>query len=215
MIPQTTTPEHTARIILDAVQKHELQAGIERLALMLRGSKSQRLKELESSTFYGALFYCTTDVIENFIRQLLKQGYLTLTDVGKIYPAPVLKLTENGKGALESKTDIPLKEVRLPPTLNETMQETLQKFTELRDITKVTEARGMAVSTIWTHLINCVTLGLLRASDVVAAERMQRILEVQQRLKTGRVGPIKQALPDVSYEEIRCVLAERASQKQY
>ncbi|MBI4980719.1 helix-turn-helix domain-containing protein [Candidatus Woesearchaeota archaeon] len=207
------TPEHLSTIILNAVKEHHRQLGVGSLALVLKGSKSKLLqnRRLYESKFFGALFYYPTNIIENFVKQLLGKGMIkTVMVTGNPYPLPMLELSPEGSTALESKADINL-EVRReakPVKLNESIRETFRIFSEIKDIPKTAAERNLAESTIWTHLVSLVKLELLLPGDVVSEDKIKLVLEKRNALNTSRLKELKEALPgDISYEEIRCVLA--------
>lgn len=207
------TRENAGFIILNAVALHERQLGIGGLALVLKGSKNKRIfdKKLYMSRFFGALFYRPVDIIENFIRQLLRMDLLATMDLGISYPFPVLVLTPAGRKALEDKLFIQLVEERTlkPVILNESVRITLELFKQLKNVSAVAEKRGLAESTIWTHLITAVKLGLLKAADVVDEQKVRLIIETRARLKPKGLKELKAALPEnFTYEEIRCTMAD-------
>lgn len=201
-------------IILNAVQKHERNVGVGILALILKGSQSKDIsrRQLNNSPFFGALIYCSISDIEYLLRQLIEQGLLErymLQDFR--YPIPVLQLTDEGRRALEQKEEIHLnlQTIRAKPTSNSSAQETFSLFQQTKDIALVAEQRQLAKSTIWDHLISCVASGKLRAEELVSSEKKALIEETQRKLQATRAKPLKEQLPlDISYEEIRCVLAE-------
>ena len=206
--------EHTSIIILSAIAEHDTQLGVSSVALVLKGSKSKRIenRKLYHSKFFGALFYYPVDVIENFCRQLAEKNMIhAVMAAGFPYPVPFLELTENGKYLLENKVDMPLEVRRTvkPIKLNESIQETFSQFQKLKNITMVAGQRNLAASTIWGHLEMCIKLGLLAAVEVVDEEKVRLILEIKNNLQPRGLKELKQALPqNISYEEIRCVLAQ-------
>ncbi len=215
------TREQTAQIILNAVQFHERQVGIGFLALILQGSKSRRVfdRQLHNSRFFGALFYYSVDVIENFIKQLIQCELVTAVNIGYKFFVPVLQITDAGKKALEEKQEIQLQDVRMiePLVIGESAKHSMHLFQQLKSVLAVAKFRGLAESTIWEHLIVAIKLGLLRPSDVVEQQKIAIILETKHRLKTTGLKDLKEALPaDISYGEIRCAtLKERSFEKVY
>ncbi|MEW5896198.1 MAG: helix-turn-helix domain-containing protein [Nanoarchaeota archaeon] len=207
-------PEPLSTIILNAVKEHHRQLGIGTLALVLKGSKNKLLqnRKLYNSNFFGALFYYSIDTIENFIKQLIEQKMITVVQVtGNPYPLPLLELSEEGKLILSNKINLPLELKRnfKPVVLNDSTRETLRVFLETKDIPKTSRIRNLAESTIWKHLTDLVKLGQLSAGEIVEKEKMQQILELRNELPEARLKELKEKLPeDISYEEIRCVLAE-------
>lgn len=208
------TPEHLSIIILNAVKEHHRQLGVGSLALVLKGSKSKLLhnRKLYESRFYGALFYYPINVIENFIRQLIEKKMINVVMVtGNPYPMPMLEITSEGSAILESKIDVEL-EVRRnikPVKLNDSIRETLRFFLDTKDISKTASERNLAESTIWGHLIDLVKLGQLSVVEIVDLGKIKLILNAKDSHPDVGLKELKEKLPtNISYEEIRCVLAE-------
>lgn len=207
------TPEHLSIIILNAIKEHHRQLGVCSLALVLKGSKSKLLqnRKLYDSKFFGALFYYPINIIENFIKQLIEKKFAqSLLVTGNPYPVPMLEITPEGKNLLEKKIDIPLEVRRTikPIVLNESVRETLNLFTSLKNIPEVAKHRNLVESTIWGHLIIGVKMGQLLSHDIVKEEKIKLVLEKKNILNTSRLKELKESLPeDISYEEIKCVLA--------
>ena len=206
-------PEKPAQLIFAAVKLHEGQIGSGTLARILKGAKTKKIleKNLHTSKLFGALFYQTIDVIENYIKQLVRQEYLKVVDIGKIYHVPVLRLAEKGQKALNEQAEIPLQKVitikRLE--LTENLQTTLDLYLKFKDVKVVAQKRGLAETTILGHIVDLVQLQQLKAEDVVSEQKIRLITEANLRLKTKRLKELKEALPpEISYEEIKCVLAQ-------
>ncbi len=52
-------------------------------------------------------------------------------------------------------------------------------------------------------------MGKMKAADLVSAEKIALITETQRKLGGTKAKPLKEQLPEsITYEEIRCVLAE-------
>jgi len=209
---QEPTAEKPALLILHAVAEYERQLGIGSLAVVLKGSKSKRVfdRKLYTSKVFGALFYHPVDVIENFIKQLIQKGFLAKADVGFQYPSPVLVLTSEGRTTLQENKDIPLEMKRTiaPLVLNDSARVTIDLFRQLKSVSVVAQQRQLAESTIWEHLIIAVKLGLLAPTEVVEPEKARLIIETNNHLQPKGLKELKTALPEnISYDEIRCVLA--------
>lgn len=213
MPPLDPIPEPTSAIILSAVQKHEKQLGVGSLALLLKGSKDKKIwdRKLYDSPFYGAFLYYPLDVITNFIKQLIEGGFVkSVLVTGNPYPLPLLMLTETGNQTLKDKTKIILEVKRTvkPIAWNESIRETLASFRKNKTISLTAQERNLADSTIWTHLITAVRLGAIFPREIIEAEKIRLILETKEKFKTQGLKELKEALPEnISYEEIKCVLA--------
>lgn len=201
--------KEAALIILKTLKEKEGAMGVGNLALLLKGSASKRIKE-DKAEFRSALFWQPVDVIENFIKQLAEKGYLEVRTIG-VYPnlRPVLYVSDKGKIAVEDKAEILLEILRKEKEvkLNEPMQMTLEAFSRLKSIDSVAKERGIAISTVWKHLIDLCALGLLKSGAVISPELKKKIIEAARG--KSKVGEVKALLPDVRYEEIRLVMAEK------
>lgn len=201
-------------IILNAVQKHERQVGVGTLALILKGSRDKDIfrRQLNDSPFFGGLLYCSVPDIEYMVKQLMQQGFIERYILDDFrYPIPVLQLTEEGKIAREQKKDFDLKfhAPRMETTSNNTIEETFSLFQQTKDIVQVALQRQLAQSTVWGHLISCIAMGKMKAEDLVSLEKIALITETQRKLGGTKAKPLKEQLPpEITYEEIRCVLAE-------
>jgi superfamily II DNA helicase RecQ len=216
---QEKQKEDACKAVLLAVQAHEAQAGIEALALVLKGSKSKRImsRKLYESGFYGSLFYHPVDVIENFIKQCIKSGLLATTDLGTApYPTPVLALTEAGRKLLESNQTelVQLQVVRdelKPAKATPAITETCRMMQELRSVEQVAKMRNVAAATVYDYLADGVELGLINLDEAVSKEAQAQIKAAVKG--ETRMRNVKAKLPEsVSYGEIKCVVAnERRS----
>lgn len=212
---QEKQKEDVCRVVLLAVQAHPKQMGVDALALILKGSRSKKLvmRRLHESRFFGSLFYYTTDVIRNFVKQCLQFGFLKTVDVSVgSYPTPVLVLTETGKKLLETDEVIPLavikdereKELKLTPAV----RETCRLIKEFGSIEEVAKHEGIAVGTIYDYLSKGIEFGAIEVSNAVSKEVQQQI-RAAVKSSVESVRDIKERLPEsIGYGEIRCVLAD-------
>ena len=212
--------EDVCRMVLLAIQAHPKQMGVDTLALILKGSRSKKLvmRGLHESRFFGSLFYYTSDVIGNFVKQCLQFGFLKTVDVSTdFYPAPVLFLTETGKKLLETDEMIPLavikdereKELKLTPAV----REACKLVKELGGVEEVAKRKGIAVSTVYDYLSKGIELGAIEAGSVVSKEIQQQI-RAAVKSSVERVRDIKGRLPEsIVYGEIMCVLADLRRRK--
>ena len=85
----------------------------------------------------------------------------------------------------------------------------LDMFRSGLSIPEIAESRGMAVSTIETHLVKFIPSGEVMLDDLVHADKIEAIRNAIVRLNTGfAVAPVKEFLgEDYSYGEIRAVMA--------
>ncbi|MGI9035254.1 MAG: helix-turn-helix domain-containing protein [Pyrinomonadaceae bacterium] len=76
-------------------------------------------------------------------------------------------------------------------------------------IAEIAESRGLARSTIETHLVRFIPSGEVTLEDLVHASKVEAIKNAIARLNAGNaVAPVKEFLGEnYSYGEIRAVLA--------
>jgi hypothetical protein len=83
----------------------------------------------------------------------------------------------------------------------------LQLFREGRTIAEIAEQRGLTVSTIEGHLATFIFSGEVDVKELVAAAKVEAILEVVRELGPAQLGPIRGRLGDAySFAEIRAVV---------
>ncbi|MDI6738108.1 MAG: helix-turn-helix domain-containing protein [Nanoarchaeota archaeon] len=199
-----------ALVILETAREFDGKIGIGKMALLLKGSESKLVRNIEAG-FKSGIFWHPTDAVENFIKQMVQKGFLEVRNIG-FYPQlrPVLYVSDKGKKAIEEKAEILLEILRKEKEvkLNEPMEMTLEAFSRLKSIEAVAKERGLAVSTVWKHLIDLAALGIIKPEAVISLELKEKILNAAKG--RSKVGEVKALLPDVSYEEIRLVMmAER------
>jgi ATP-dependent DNA helicase RecQ len=85
----------------------------------------------------------------------------------------------------------------------------LDMFKSGLSIPEIAESRGMAVSTIETHLVRFIQSGEVMLDDLVHVDKIEPIKNAILRLNAGfAVAPVKEFLgEDYSYGEIRAVMA--------
>ena len=132
------------------------------------------------------------------------------------YGAAFLQPTKSFAKAnnLESRIDLKTpKRERAPrtakPTTSSTQRATLELFKEGFDISDIATKRGLAISTIETHLAAFVVTGELTATDVVKRDKLNAIVAlIKQTGELHASKPLKDLLPDdYTYGEIRIAQA--------
>ena len=90
-----------------------------------------------------------------------------------------------------------------------THRTTLSLFQQGFDMAAIAEKRGLSLTTIEGHLATFVTLGELKATDIIAKRKLDAILTlIKQTGETRATKPLKDLLPDeYSYGEIRIAQA--------
>jgi len=96
-----------------------------------------------------------------------------------------------------------------PVKKEDTRSVSLRLFREKKSVEAVAAARGLALSTIYSHLSGFVGTGELRLQDLVAPDKMARIALQLLRRKPGKplnLTELHEALGgDITYDEIRLV----------
>jgi ATP-dependent DNA helicase RecQ len=92
---------------------------------------------------------------------------------------------------------------------NTTFAVTLDMFKSGLSIEEIAEARGMAKSTVETHLVRFIQSGEISLEDLVQTSKIEPIRNAILRLNAGfAVAPVKEFLGEnYSYGEIRAVMA--------
>ena len=195
-------------IILNTV-KH-LKVGKNKLAAFLKGSKSKEVKPLAQELLYGGLFWYDIPTIAGFIEQLENMNLIQRKTLeGYNYDYSVFELTNAGKLVLEEKQQIPLhilKEVK-PITVGDSEEETYELIKQGKTVLETAQKRNLAVSTIYTHIYRLIFNGRLSSSDAIPKDVINKVSDAANKLSNPTVKLIKDLLPELSYEEIRCALA--------
>lgn len=210
MIKDKEDTSQIAWIILNAVKN--MQVGVDKMALFLKGSKSKLVVPIESQQMFGGLMWHDIPTIKGFIRQLLNTELIRqrVVDYG-YYRFPILELTEAGKKVLDEKIKVELQVIKeqKPIRVNESEEKTLEMFNAGRDADEIAKERNLAVSTIYTHFFRLIANKHLSAEDVVSKDVIKKVAEAYAQFREEpRLKELKEKLPeDISYEEIRCVIA--------
>lgn len=92
--------------------------------------------------------------------------------------------------------------------------ETFTLYQKDPNIEKIAEIRGLAISTIESHLVGFVKTGELKVEQVVEPEKIKAIIAIIEKTGAGSTSLLKNALgEDYSYNEIRAVLYAQALAK--
>ena len=196
-------------IILNAV-KH-LQVGKIKLAQFLKGSKSKEVKPIAGEAIYGGLMWYDISTITGFIEQLETIGLIHKKALpGSIYDYSVFELTEAGKLVLEEKKQIALQVIKenKPITVGDSEKETLRLLQGGKKVSEIAKERNLAESTIYTHCFRLIVNNQLSSSDIISDETIHKVINATSNMSEPPVKAIKESLPELSYDEIRCVLAE-------
>jgi len=209
--------EQTALIVLDAVHRLDWEAGREKLARMLKGSKVKAMKKFgyDQSPYYGRLKMFSLKMIGRMIEYLIEQKYLKVIGGDR----PVLRLTPQGQDAVKQRAAIALelsttaeqraetsKQVGQP--ISETMALTATLFEHGLSPEEIAAQRNLTQKTIFEHLAILIGQGALPLSAVIPEEIVSKVhAAITQVGEVSRLAPIKARLPEsISFEEIRCVV---------
>ena len=196
-------------IILESV-KH-LKLGKYKLAAFLKGSKAKEIALYSYEQGYGGLFWYTIDSIIAFIEQLEEFGFLEREiKQGTEMAYPLLALSPSGKRILEEKIEIPLQvvQIRKQIKINDSELLTFQLLNEGKPVQEIAKERNLVESTIYTHCYRLIATHNLSAIEIFPEEIIHEIRNAATKLKEPTVKQVKELLPEISYDAIRCVLAE-------
>ena len=95
-------------------------------------------------------------------------------------------------------------------TKTSTVQTTLELYKQRLSMHEIAKKRGLAVSTISSHLEKLILDGEdISVDSIVDPEKQQRIIQTLKELGMQALSPVKEKLGDgYSYEEIRLVRAK-------
>jgi uncharacterized protein YpbB len=221
----------TVRKILACAARMGGRFGKGMLASTLRGSRSAKLSQmgLDQLSTYGILSGMTQDEILLYVDALVAAGCLHVT--AGAYPT--VAITQAGGEVMRERDSVRL---ALPPLRYDTshsapassrgdssstprapsvpktntVDETYALYEQGLTVEEICAQRGLTEITVEGHLAACILEG--RAFDVsqfVAAEDRAEIEHAAARLGTGRLKPLREALPrHITYRMIRFVVAD-------
>jgi ATP-dependent DNA helicase RecQ len=127
----------------------------------------------------------------DFLKQIV--AYCKINNI----PGRMQSKNSSGKGR---------KETFQPKTLTRT--ETFKLYNEGMSLAEISKKRGLAVSTIETHLAELVFTGELSVEQLVSNEKAEKIISEFERLGSEKLAPVKDALgEDYTYVEIKAAQA--------
>ena len=203
--------------ILDAVRRLDFPLGRDKLAQVLRGSRSSQILErrLNQHIYHGRLSDFQQGQIRDMVDQLCRAGYLKMVGGDR----PVMRLTPLGLRAIEAKAHVPLdlphppSSVRVERRRREreaggTIELTGRMFEQGMTPEAIAAERGLSRSTILGHLAVLIGDGKAPLSAVVSADMVSQVFEAIRRSgQVAKLAPIKQHLPDsIPWDEIRCAV---------
>jgi ATP-dependent DNA helicase RecQ len=213
--PAATQAERAALIVLDTIAHLNWNVGKSTLAQILKGSAAQKMLRVgyDKVRNYGKFETLKKYEIEALIDQLYAAGYLK--QIGGEYPT--LKLTPRGEAALKARAAINVQlrsvqpaeaqRVKAQKAAGGTIALTGQLLAQGKTPDQIAAERGLAASTIYSHLAQLIAQGQVHVDAVVP-----KVVQHQIRAAIEQVGsvqylaPIKANLPDdIDYNLIRCV----------
>jgi hypothetical protein len=211
-IADMTQAERAALIVLDTLAHLPYDVGKGKLAQVLKGSSSQEVSSLTGSRHFGKFAELRLSEIESLIEQLALAGYVAIGGGVR----PTLKLTPNGKTALEQRRaiQVQLRPVRLAiagqkraGAMTDTMGLTEQLLKQGCSPQQIAAERGLTVGTIYSHLGQLIALRRVSVNDVIPARVQTLVREAIERVgSVDYLAPIKAKLPEeIEYGVIRCV----------
>lgn len=129
----------------------------------------------------------------------------------------LLQEVEDQKKANKAQVEEPAEKKSARPPKGETKRISLQLFKEGKDMKEIATIRGMALSTIETHLASFIITGEISITDLVEESRVHTILKTIDDLEmtSQSATPVKEKLgPAYSWGEIRAVLQYREKLQQ-
>lgn len=215
--PLEDEPYRVAWIILTAA-KH-VQVGKHKLAEFLKGSRAKDIEALKDKDGYGGLLWYTIPTIAKCVDQLEKMNYLCRKTIAHFpYDYTALELSDAGRKALEEKQPIPIKIIveQKPIIVGDSEKETYRLFKQGKTIAEIMRERNLVRSTIYTHFYRLIVCGYMTSSEMIQEDVRQKVEEATKKLADPTVKQLKEILPEISYEEIRCVLGgmQREQQEQ-
>lgn len=215
---QLTQAQRGALIVLDTVnllQQQQRELGKGRLAMLLKGSQSEKVVNFKSNRNFGKFGALNVDEIETMIAQLTTSGYLKQTG----NELPTLRLSPRGESALKAKAAIKIEmrsvssgaqqESQRQRLLGGTVEVTSEMIKKRgMKVEQVAAERGLTVGTIYSHCADLVGRGVLSLDSVVPVAIQQTIRKAIAEVGSmAALSPIKAKLPDsIDYGQIRCVV---------
>ena len=212
--------ERAALIILDCIRRLNIKVGQVKLAQILHGSRAQDILKFhyDKTIYYGRLATVKQSDIEILVAQLVEKGYMK--SIGGEYP--ILSLTPRGEKAILEKASIAL---NLPRSLGTdelrrakdkleaggTVEYTAKLFANGLTPEQIAKERCLALTTIYGHLAQLISVDKLSVDRVVTVDVREQIEQAIQKAGSAPyLSSIKALLPDsIDFNLIRCVVVGR------
>jgi len=189
-----------AKEISETVQDHIKEVGkgrgVKKYATELKAIDGVFLKRLRMLVRANILAEAYRDGVEPDV-QFVKQTAELLSQAAE----------KNHAQSKKSKQNAPKEKVKKEPK-KPTAEISFELYQELKDPEKVAEVRGYALSTIYTHLAQCVAKKMLPATDFIAESQLDMIIKAYKTVDSTKLTDIKAVLGDeFTYEDIRIAMA--------
>jgi len=206
------TDKDVALIVLSAV--NNLKIGENKLAAFLKGSKSKLAAQISEKMGYGGLYWLDIDTIKCLIEQLVEKGFIIRqAQYDFTFPYPALVLAEEGRRALEGKSEIPLQIMknRKSIVISESEMKTLELLRQGKSIREICALRELAESTVYTHCYRLIINKNLMSAELIPRETIKNIRNAINKFEAmPPLKVLKAILPEnITYGEIRCALADK------
>lgn len=207
-----TQAERTALTVLETISKLSLGKG--KIAKILKGSKAREIARYTRHPNYASCAGLQMAEIEGLIDHLQQSGYIK--SIGS--NLPTLALTVKGQNALKAQValQVNLRTVSQSTSRRRKAEQeaggTIALTSQLLESgltpAQIAAERGLAESTIYTHLARLIIAGQANVDAIVPADQQQLIRAAIQALGSAEyLFPIKERLPDsIGYGPIRCVV---------
>jgi ATP-dependent DNA helicase RecQ len=213
-----TATEKAALTALAAVAEARWNVGRKLLAQILKGSTAQKVtaRGYDRQPHYGKLSALRLDAIETLISELVRTGHLKVTGSDR----PLVQITAKGRQALTNGSAIAVG-LSLPPSIRQqaplqtrghpgaTVSLTGELVAKGLSPAQIAAQRNLTLATVYEHAALLIAAGRLTVDQVVRTEAQAQIQQALAKSgDTDRLAPITALLPgDISYGEIRCVIA--------
>lgn len=202
-------------IILQAAKT--LHIGKNKLAAFLKGSKSKEVQSISEEPVYGGIMWHNIATITSFIEQLESMELLKRQVIpAKPFDYSFLELTEAGKKVLEEKIKVSLQVIKNeePITVGNSERQTLVLIKTGKKISEIAKERTLAESTIYSHIFRLIQNGYMQATEIISKEVLDKVaFEANKFPDISCVKEIKEKLPELSYGDVLCAVAELRKNK--
>lgn len=208
--------DQIAFIVLKSVKN--LNVGKYKLAQFLKGSKSKDVQWITNEVGYGKLYLYDISTIIGFIEQIEVIELIKRKVISEYpYDYSIFEITNAGEKVLEDSIQValPIIKEKKPIIVGNSEKETLRLLQEGKSIFEIAKERNLVESTIFTHIFRLIINHYISSKDVISKNVIKQIFSITKNYPNiPSVKEVKELLPHISYEEIRCVLADMNSEEQ-